>query len=274
MRSAGFAPSALLLTIPLAAGLAQEPRRLTQPDSVPFDLASALIAAGGLGGEPQILVGSLPGWVSARIKTPANATVLGSAFLGSTVVGIISLPDAPDAVIADMNRELAKQGWKAPPPQPSYGGGFRPAGFSLTVNGMPTRVTLCGDQQLLTVIGDPPSRGGDRRDAPPLAESHGQLDLQPGAASTRLHSISAPDALQPVDVDRDDDVVVCNAVRRPRNEYDHDYGLERRRACSITMANSSRILVGARPRRAPASSAVRGPERTPPALRRSSISPS
>jgi hypothetical protein len=118
---------------------------------VPFDLASALIAAGGLGGEPQILVGSLPGWVSARIKTPANATVLGSAFLGSTVVGIISLPDAPDVVIADMNRELAKQGWKAPPPQPSYGGGFRPAGFSLAVNGTPTRVTLCGDQQLLTV---------------------------------------------------------------------------------------------------------------------------
>ena len=151
MRSAGFAPSALLFTIPLAAGLTQEPRRLAQPDSVPFELASALIAAGGLGGEPQILVGSLPGWVSARIKTPANATVLGSAFIGSTVVGIISLPDAPDAVIVDMNRELAKQGWKAAPPQPSYGGGFRPAGFSLTVNGVPTRTTLCGDQQVLTL---------------------------------------------------------------------------------------------------------------------------
>jgi hypothetical protein len=117
---------------------------------VPFELASALVGAGGLGGEPQILVGSLPGWVVGRIKTPPNATVVGSAFLGSTVVGILSLADSPETAIADMKRDLVNQGWKVPPPQPSYGGGFRPATMYNMVDGTPTRITLCGDQQLLT----------------------------------------------------------------------------------------------------------------------------
>lgn len=151
MRSARSVVATLLLSLPLARGWAQEPRRLAQPDSVPFDLASALVGAGGLGGEPQILVGSLPGWVTGRIKVSPNANVLGSAFFGSTVVGILSLSDSPETAIADMKRDLLAQGWRAPPPQPSYGGGFRPATMYAMVDGTPTRITLCGDQQLLTV---------------------------------------------------------------------------------------------------------------------------
>jgi hypothetical protein len=76
--------------------------------------------------------------------------VLGSAFLGTTVVAVITLPSTSDDVIADFTRELARRGWTTPPPSPQYGGGgFRPA--PVVAERTPTRVTLCGDQQLLTV---------------------------------------------------------------------------------------------------------------------------
>ncbi len=128
---------------------AQEPRRLATSDSIPLDLATALISAGGLGGEPQILVGSLPGWVGNRLYIPPTARILGAAFIGQTAVGVITLADAPDAAIAQLKRELPSRGWQAPPPQPSYGGGFRsPAATPL--NGSPTSLLLCGNQQILT----------------------------------------------------------------------------------------------------------------------------
>ena len=99
-----------------------------QPDSVPIDLATALISAGGLGGDMQILIGDLPGWVSERVPPPENATVLGSAFVGSSVVGILRVPDAPEAAITRFKEELLKHGWKAPPPPPIYGRWRLPAG--------------------------------------------------------------------------------------------------------------------------------------------------
>ncbi len=128
---------------------AQEPRRLAQPDSIPIDLATALLTSGGLGGDPQILVGSLPGWMTGRIYVPANGRILGSAVMGTTGLAIISTPDMPDVAIAAMRRELQTRGWKNPPAQPSFGGGFRPA--VLAPGTETTRITLCGaDQQVLS----------------------------------------------------------------------------------------------------------------------------
>jgi hypothetical protein len=112
---------------------------------------TALVASGGLGGDPQILVGALPGWVENRVIIPANARVLGAAFIGTTVVAVLRSSDSPEGVVATLKRELPSRGWKAPPPQPSYGGGFRPAAMAPTSPDAATRVTFCGDQQVLTV---------------------------------------------------------------------------------------------------------------------------
>jgi hypothetical protein len=130
---------------------AQEPRRLLQADSIPLELVTALVASGGLGGDPQILVGALPGWVENRIVVPANMRVLGSAFIGTSVVAVLRSSDSPEAAVATLNNELPKRGWKTPPPTPSYGGGFRPAPVNAVPNGPATRLMLCGDQQLLNV---------------------------------------------------------------------------------------------------------------------------
>jgi hypothetical protein len=142
--------AACLLAGVVVSSAAQEPRRLNQADSIPVELATALIASGGLGGDPQILVGSVPGWMTNRIYIAPNARVLGSAFMGTTAVAIVSSPDMPDVAIAALKRELMTKGWKTPPPQPQYGGGFRSATMNL-VNGDGTRAMLCGaDQQMLT----------------------------------------------------------------------------------------------------------------------------
>jgi len=70
--------AALLVAAPVVGGRAQEPRRLAQPESVPLDLVTALVSVGGLGGDPQILVGSLPGWITrAGRATSVNAAIIG-----------------------------------------------------------------------------------------------------------------------------------------------------------------------------------------------------
>jgi hypothetical protein len=137
---------------------AQEPRRLAQPDSIPLELAGALIASGGFSTEPQILVGMLPGWMNSRVFLPPGGRVLGSAFIGSVTVGVLAVSEQPDIAIAQFKPELAKRGWNAPPPptpqQAGYvGGGFRPAPVQTAVDQSPTtRLMLCGgDQQILMV---------------------------------------------------------------------------------------------------------------------------
>jgi hypothetical protein len=145
--------SAIALATPSGASRAQEPRRLLESESVPLELAAALVAAGGFSGEPQLLVGAMPEWIANRLFIPTGAHVLGSAFLGTTVVGVITVGDAPDTAIANIQRQLLQRGWTNPPPPPTYGGGgFRPAPVAATT-GPVTRITLCGDQQLLTVSG-------------------------------------------------------------------------------------------------------------------------
>src|ERR1044072_6536684 len=115
-------PAALfLVALATVTSRAQEPRRLNQPDSIPVDLATALLTSGGLGGDPQILVGSVPGWMTQRIYVPAKGRILGSAFIGTTGLALMSTPEMHDAAMAVMRRELESRGWKNPPPQPSFG---------------------------------------------------------------------------------------------------------------------------------------------------------
>ena len=151
----------LCLVAPVARSLAQEPRRLATPDSIPVELATALIASGGLGGEPILLVGSLPEWFSTRITVPSEARVLGSASLGSTVVGIYNVRTAPDVAVSELKTALLARGWKNPPPPPVYGGGFRPATMSPQfLQASPTtRATLCRDDGTL-IVSAAPARGG------------------------------------------------------------------------------------------------------------------
>jgi hypothetical protein len=133
----------------LAASRAQEPRRLISADSIPRDLAAALIASGGFGADPQILIGSMPEWIANRLSIPSGARVLGSAFLGTTVVAVVTMPVASDTMMNQLKSDLLRRGWTNPPPQPNYGGGFRPAPAGMVPDGPLTRVTLCSDQQVL-----------------------------------------------------------------------------------------------------------------------------
>ena len=63
---------AVCCAAPLTNAVAQEPRRLATLDSIPVELATALVASGGFGGEPIILVGALPEWFTSRVVVPAE----------------------------------------------------------------------------------------------------------------------------------------------------------------------------------------------------------
>jgi hypothetical protein len=123
---------------------------LAEPDSIPLELAAALVSAGGFGGEPQILVGSVPEWIAPRVFVPPGGRVLGSAFLGTTIVAVMTMPSASDSILADVRRGLVQKGWTPAPPPPVYsGGGFRPATMSVPSSPF-ARDVLCNDQQVIT----------------------------------------------------------------------------------------------------------------------------
>jgi hypothetical protein len=148
--------------MPLVGASAQEPRRLAMPDSIPVELATALIAAGGIGGEPIILVGSFPEWVTNRITIPKGARVLGAASAGSTLVGVYSVSEAIDAAVAELKTTSLSRGWTLPSPPSVYGGGgFRPATMAPQAQqtGPTNRATLCRDDATL-FISSAPARGG------------------------------------------------------------------------------------------------------------------
>jgi hypothetical protein len=140
---------AVMLGMPITVARTQEPRRLVAPDSIPFDLTAALAAAGGFAAEPQILVGAMPEWIANLLYVPSGARVLGSAFLGTTVVAVVTMPVASDSVLPGFRRELSQRGWKAPPPPTNYAGGFRAP--PTAIDGSNTRLILCKDDQTLTV---------------------------------------------------------------------------------------------------------------------------
>lgn len=146
MRILYFVPLALLAA-PLRAGSAQEPRRLSQPDSIPLELATALLSAGAFGAEPEILVGAAPGWVMPRMYVPSGGRVLGSAFLGQSVTAIVEVPTGADTSISAVKSQFLERGWTVPPPPPTFGGGgFRPAPSTA----VSSRITLCGNQEMLS----------------------------------------------------------------------------------------------------------------------------
>lgn len=148
--SFALAASAVATAALCAPARSQESRRLAEPDSIPLELAASLAAAGGFGTEPQILVGSVPEWIAPRLFIPSGAHVLGSAFLGTTLVAIVTVPTTSDSVLADFRRGLLQRGWTAPPPPPVYGGGgFRPATTPVGLSPL-ARDVLCNDQQMLT----------------------------------------------------------------------------------------------------------------------------
>lgn len=139
-----FSLASALLAAPLCVGRAQEPRRLEQPDSIPFELARDLLAAGWFGGEPQILVGSAPAWVDRLLYVPNGGHVLGSAFLGQSVVAIVQVPPGADTSTTTLKSEFLRRGWSVPPIPTYGGGGFRPAS-SLMISSH----TFCADQHVL-----------------------------------------------------------------------------------------------------------------------------
>jgi len=151
-RTAAVIALALFTHTP-AARAQQGMEPLARLDSVPATLATAMLSAGGLGttGEPRILVGSAPEWVMPKLVVPSGARVAGSAFLGTSVLVIVSVPAASDTVLAELQRQLLDHGWKKPPMMPQYGGGFRfPSPVNAAYAGMPlTRLTLCDGAQML-----------------------------------------------------------------------------------------------------------------------------
>jgi len=158
-----FITATLASSVALSSLSAQEPRRLVEAESIPLELASALIAAGSIGGEPQILVGALPEWAANRIVVPPGGRVVGSGFLGMTVVAVVAVPSAPDSTVAEIKTQLLQRGWKNPPAMPSYGGGFRPSETpTVAPSGFPSVVVLCGDQQMLMVSGARRRVGGSQ----------------------------------------------------------------------------------------------------------------
>jgi hypothetical protein len=149
--------AALGVAIPLVSARAQDPRRLAMPDSIPVELATSLIASGGIAGEPIIVVGSLPEWFTNRVTIPKGARVLGAATSGSTIVGVYSVGTTVEAAVAEMRTTSLAGGWTLPPPPPVYGGGFRPATMAPQSQqiGPSSRATLCREDGTLIVSAAP-----------------------------------------------------------------------------------------------------------------------
>lgn len=150
-RSHRLTRAALVITSLVAPAIdasAQDTELLRQPATVPTDLAVALASAGGFGGgsDPQILVGALPEWVLPRLYLPPGARILGSAFIGPTLIGVLYVPTRQDTLVDHLERMLLLGGWNRPPSRP-MGGGFQPAPSSSSRMG--SRLTLCRDQQTL-----------------------------------------------------------------------------------------------------------------------------
>ncbi len=124
---------------------------MAEPDSVPLELAAALVSAGGFGGEPQILVGSVPEWIAPRIFVPSGSRVLGSAFLGTTIVAVDD--DAVGIRLDSRRRPPRTVCRKAgrPPRRPPCTRVADSDPASMSVPSSPfARDVLCSDQQMIT----------------------------------------------------------------------------------------------------------------------------
>lgn len=142
--------SSTFLTARVTRAQGNEP--LSQPKTVPIELATALVGSGGVSGPdvPRILVGSAPEWVMPRIVVPSGGRVLGAAFQGTTVLTIVNIPLASDSVMPELRRSLLDRGWKAVPVAQRMisPGGFMPAPPVMS-EAAAARVTLCDGKQVL-----------------------------------------------------------------------------------------------------------------------------
>lgn len=150
MRIRPAVASALVVLLPVSAR-GQEPP-LTQPASIPIDLALALTGSGGLGSdaEARILVGEIPEWALNRVPLPNGWRPIGSAFLGTTVIGVVQVPTANDSLIQRFQQHLERNGWKAPPtPVQFRGGGFQSPQSAAAVTRASRRFQSCRDNQMV-----------------------------------------------------------------------------------------------------------------------------
>ena len=150
MRIRSALASALVVLLPMSAS-GQEPP-LTQPASIPIDLALALTGSGGLGSEAevQILVGAIPEWALNRVSLPNGWRPIGSAFLGTTVIGVVQVPTGNDSLIQRFQQHLERNGWKAPPPPTVYrGGGFQSPQSAAATARASRRFQSCRDNHTL-----------------------------------------------------------------------------------------------------------------------------
>lgn len=97
------------------------------PELIPRELAEALLAVGGPGRTPTILVGTLPPTVESKIVLPAGATVVGgmTSSVGSAV-GILLLDGPLNSVSQQVHSDLLKAGWE---PQESRANMFMATSF-------------------------------------------------------------------------------------------------------------------------------------------------
>jgi hypothetical protein len=139
--------------------IAAQQRRLSDGDSIPRELALALLRVtqlsfltGAQPADPELLVGALPSRALARLYVPSNARIVGASTIADLMTGILSVPGSLDSVRGQFKRELGKAGWTARPTfAAAYmrGGGFRPP--PTPANATEQALVLCRENELLSV---------------------------------------------------------------------------------------------------------------------------
>jgi hypothetical protein len=151
------------LALLLVASLLHAQREpLRQPASIPVELAASLAAAGGLTGEPLILVGEMPGWMSERLPLPSGAVVSGSAFTGMDGLAIIQLLEGTIIPDSAYDAALTRNGWKAWMPSQNEGGFRWLPSTARSVASPPSAnrpALYCSGQQTLRISAGSPRQG-------------------------------------------------------------------------------------------------------------------
>jgi hypothetical protein len=130
--------TAVSFTVVFAGRAAGQSAPRPGPDSIPRDLAEALLwqTIGSYPGTSDFTVGKIPAQLQPFLYVPSNARVLGGVSTPSTTIAVLVTPTPMSQVASDYRREMLKLGWTSPPP----GGrswGFTPApGATSSGNGL------------------------------------------------------------------------------------------------------------------------------------------
>ncbi|HYD53377.1 MAG TPA: hypothetical protein VEA99_12140 [Gemmatimonadaceae bacterium] len=116
----------LLAVSSLSAAALAAQQRDRQPDSIPTELAVALMSSeyGGHsgGGVPLFTVGRAPERFPATLVPPGPARVVGGTWDGASGAIIVTYPTREPVAVLRAREALIAAGWK--PPEPSDEGGF------------------------------------------------------------------------------------------------------------------------------------------------------